>query len=409
MDMGTNGPTFPEHGRIDCAACFSSEQAEWGRTVQTADGWMLEHNPLHWGASNPRIMVLGFSKGARQSESLRSTPVNDIPYRGFRTNLSKALQVLGLLSTGDRVDNHIHAKEPDWAFASMSRCSISAIDPETGESRKSGDVINRLASGGPGAGWFGTCVRRHLGALPFRLQVVVLLSNDDAYVDFCFNMLKALHPGLRRLNDVAYTDGKVTWVHIVHVGGPGANHIQAWLDGSPGKQGDKRRMAVEAVKRALGADPVLPAAAMTAPVGPTSATTLCSAHPVARTSSCVSHAVPTNVFRDVVTSTLRSHPAVRPHPDKPDGTKYIHAYLTQNGRVLAHEVTHAGSQPIWVAQEGCRISAISDIPHEVRAARTPRNSNLKRFPELKDGAAYRFLPRTQDDVLRIIETVCGRV
>ncbi len=148
---------------------------------------------------------------------------------------------------------------------------------------------------------------------------------------------------------------------------------------------------------------------MTAPVGPASATTLCSAHPVAKTSSGVSHAVPTNVFRDVVTSTLRSHPAVRPHPDKPDGTKYIHAYLTQNGRVLAHEVTHAGSQPIWVAQEGCRISAISDTPHEVRAARTPRNSNLKRFPELKDGAAYRFLPRTQDDVLRIIETVCGRV
>lgn len=180
MDMGTNGPTFPEHGRMACTACFSGEQAEWGRAEQAVDGWMLEHNPLHWGASNPRILVLGFSKGARQSKALLDTPVNDIPYRGFRTNLSKALQVLGLLSADDRVDSHIHADEPDWAFASMSRCSISAIDPETGESRKSGDVINRLASGGPGAGWFGTCVRRHLGALPSRLQVVVLLSNDDA-------------------------------------------------------------------------------------------------------------------------------------------------------------------------------------------------------------------------------------
>ena len=46
------------------------------------------------------------------------------------------------------------------------------------------------------------------------------------------------------------------WVHIVHVGGPGANHTDDWLKGAPGKQGDKRRMAVEAVTTALDGSPV---------------------------------------------------------------------------------------------------------------------------------------------------------
>ena len=407
MNVATNGSHLPAHGRMACTACFHGEPAEWGRAEQTVDGWMLEHNPLHWGASNPRMLVLGFSKGARQSGALLATPVNDIPYRGFRGTLTKALRVLGLLAAGDRVDRHIYAGEPDWAFASLARCSISAVDPETGETRKSGDVIHRLAHGGPGAGWLGTCVRQHLGTLPPRLRVVVLLSNDDAYVDFCFSLVKALHPGLRRLNDVAYTDGTVTWVHIVHVGGPGANHIQAWLGGAPGKQGDKRRLAVEAVTRALAADPVPPAAAPTAPVGPASAVSARSAPSVTTSASGASRAVPARVFRDVVADALRSHPAVRPHPDKPEGTKYIHAYLTRTGRVLAHEVIHAGIQPIWVAQAGCRVSALSDIPHQDRAAGTRRHSNLGRYPDLKDGAVYRFFPRTREDVLRIIEAVSG--
>ena len=84
--------------------------------------------------------------------------------------------------------------------------------------------------------------------LPPRLQTVVLLSNDDDYVDVCFAKIRSIHPGTRRINQVAYQTGSVTWVHIVHVGGPGANHIKAWLAGAPGKQGNKMRLAREALE-----------------------------------------------------------------------------------------------------------------------------------------------------------------
>lgn len=78
-----------------------------------------------------------------------------------------------------------------------------------------------------------------------------MLSNDDAYVDACFAKIRSIHPDTERVNQVAYRTGNVTWVHIVHVGGPGANHIKAWLTGAAGKQGHKMRLARDAVESAL--------------------------------------------------------------------------------------------------------------------------------------------------------------
>ena len=74
-----------------------------------------------------------------------------------------------------------------------------------------------------------------------------MLSHGDKYVDACFERIRRLHPGTRRINDVCYGDDKVLWVHTVHFGGPGINHTNAWLAGAPGTSGDKRRQVVAAV------------------------------------------------------------------------------------------------------------------------------------------------------------------
>lgn len=242
----TPGGGLPKHGRLACTKCFAG-QAEWGRTSQNHGGWVLENNPMAWGSQNPRVLVLGFSKGTRQCESLLTRCHDSVPFSGFRVKLTSALQVLGLLGVHENIDDHINESDPDWAFGSVVRCSVAKIDPDTGKPEKSGDVIAASAKRGESEDWIGRCMEQFLGRLPPRLETVVLLSNDDSYVDACFDRIQRLHPRTRRMNDVAYGDGRVTWVHIVHVGGPGINHITSWLTGASNKQGRKRGLAVAAL------------------------------------------------------------------------------------------------------------------------------------------------------------------
>lgn len=126
---------LPPHGRMTCAACFDG-QATWGISVAPSDdGWTLDNNPCAWGARNPRFLLLGFSKGERQSAGILTRPHNEVPYAGFRPRLTAGLQKLGLLDPADTVDAHIRSDEPDWAFGSVVRCALAKAG------RKSGTII----------------------------------------------------------------------------------------------------------------------------------------------------------------------------------------------------------------------------------------------------------------------------
>lgn len=240
--------SLPGHGREACTGCFGAS-AEWGESSYEEDGWRLIYNPMSWGSPNPKRLVLGFSKGSRQANEIRLRPHDEVPFRGFRGKLSEALQVLGLLGLGSAIDEEIRAGSEDWAFGSLVRCTIEKHDPTTGKYLKSGDVIS-ASTRRAGLDWTSRCIERHLRVLPPRLRTVVMLSNDDDYVEACFERIQSIHPQTRRVNEVAYRTGDVTWVHIVHVGGPGANHIKAWLSGAPGKQGNKMRLARQALAEA---------------------------------------------------------------------------------------------------------------------------------------------------------------
>jgi len=113
---------LPPHGRMLCAACFDG-RATWGKSVSSSDdGWTLDNNPCAWGAQNPRFLLLGFSKGERQSSGIVTRPHNNIPYAGFRPRLTAGLQKLGLLHPADTIDAHIRGDEQNWAFGSVVRC-----------------------------------------------------------------------------------------------------------------------------------------------------------------------------------------------------------------------------------------------------------------------------------------------
>jgi hypothetical protein len=122
--MSSTANLLPAHGRIPCTACFGG-QATWGKSVATSDdGWTLDNNPCAWGSRNPKYLLLGFSKGVRQTVGIATRPHDSIPYDGFRPRLTEGLKMLGLLAPTDTVDAHIRADEPDWGFGSFVRCTL---------------------------------------------------------------------------------------------------------------------------------------------------------------------------------------------------------------------------------------------------------------------------------------------
>lgn len=239
---------LPAHGRMTCTACFG-EQVNWGRTrAKSGDGWTLDNNPCAWGSRNPRFLLLGFSKGERQSRDILARRHNDIPYAGFRERLTGGLQQLGMLATDDRIDNHIRSDETDWAFGSVVRCALAK------DGKKSGSIIPASVTSASFEAWQARCTDLYLSKLPSRLQLVIMLSNDDGYIEQCRQRITRLHPSTRKINDVAYGDGRVAWVHVVHFGGQAFNHMADWMSCAGNKAGRKGTLARQAVECALSAN-----------------------------------------------------------------------------------------------------------------------------------------------------------
>ena len=236
---------LPAHGPIDCIDCYPSSIPRGGDYAK--NGWKIERNPGSWGSHDPVVLVLGFSKGPHQCHDILSAEERDfdaIPFRGMRPKLTKILQRLGLLGCDDDIGRHINAAESDFAFGSLVRCSLSRLDEANGEYTKSGSLIRTLSKN-PDVDFVRRCICNFLGTLPSRLRLVVLLGNDDAYIETCITALRQVHPGLHRLNPVTYHTGGVVWVHVVHPSGAGVKHVQDWLRGKAGKQSEKRSQAIE--------------------------------------------------------------------------------------------------------------------------------------------------------------------
>ncbi len=237
---------LPKHDKIKCSECFNGEVI-WGNSVFEENGWRLENNPCAWGSQNPIVLILGFSKGTNQTNKLPSTPFDDVPFKGMRNFLSKILQKLRLMSDFDDVDNKINSGEQDFAFGSLIRCSISKYSDVKGKYLKSGDIINSSATDPNAQRIISNCMNKFLTGLPDRLKLIIMLSNDDGYVDACYNSFRTVYPNLHRINPVAYTNDVVTWVHTIHPSGAAGKHRIDWLNSTKGKQATKREYALEAV------------------------------------------------------------------------------------------------------------------------------------------------------------------
>lgn len=230
--------SLPTHGRIGCSICHSEPiEFDESRTVSADASWRITANPLSWGNPDPEILVLGFSKDPSQAGPLSTLPHNEIPYRRGRKQVGKILAHVGLFpaTEPDRLRELVSQAIADtrgrFGWGSLVRCTVERFDYNRKEWVGSGGMIDEFMDHEFGKTNSNACAQRFLGDLPSKTKLVVMfgLGSRQSYVTTARKVIEAARPGRwRTLNEVAYTDGRVTVVHVEHFASQGAD-IPNWL------------------------------------------------------------------------------------------------------------------------------------------------------------------------------------
>ena len=249
--------SLPCAGRIACTRCHQGD-VFFDQTRRTEDDWRITANPLAWGNPQAEIVVLGFSKGPTQAGAIAGSDHDAIAYKGGRHNVGKILAFLGLIPDGDStflrqsVDRLVADQHGRFHFGSLIRCTVERLDK--GEWKGSGGgMLDRFVATSFGRDVASSCASRYLGELPKQTRLVLLfgMGAGGNYISAARNLLQSGLPGAwRRINEVAYSNGPVTYVHVEHFAAQGAL-IPNWLGINNHPRARFGRLAREAVKHAL--------------------------------------------------------------------------------------------------------------------------------------------------------------
>jgi hypothetical protein len=253
---------LPSHGRVKCVRCFATKKTiEFDGTRREAENqsWRITSNPLAWGSVEPEIVVLGFSKGPTQAGALSHSPHDQIAYKGSRTAVGKILAHIGVVrqpTNGDfrwMVDRLISDKAGRFHFGSLVRCTVERYDEKAGSWKGSGGGMLDKFMGTPFGSEVATnCASQFLGELPVKTRLVIMfgLGAKLNYIGASRKLIEAARPGRwTSLNDVAYSDGKVTFVHVEHFASQGAL-LPNWLGVNDHSRSEYGRLARDAVNAA---------------------------------------------------------------------------------------------------------------------------------------------------------------
>ena len=252
---------LPSHGRVACTRCFSGTPVEFDRTRLERGEWRITSNPLAWGSAEPEVIVLGFSKGPTQAGALASTAHDQIAYKGSRKNVGKILAHVGLIPSAtqddltDAVDRLIADRSGRFHFASLVRCTVERFDVKSQVWKGSGGgMLDRFLESELGRIVTHNCGTQFLRDLPASVRLIIMfgLGSRLNYVDSALSAYQKARPGpWRKVNKVAYTDGRVTVVHVEHFASQGAL-VPNWLGVGNHTRAEFGRLAQQAVSAALG-------------------------------------------------------------------------------------------------------------------------------------------------------------
>jgi hypothetical protein len=236
-----------KHGPISCSRCWNSK-----KLVQEIGDFKLVRDPGHWGAIEPRTLVLGISKGNTQSNAYISEPFDTVAFKGIRDRLLAVLNSVGLL-VGEKLnefEQRFSSTESDYAFASVVRCSLTAFDKKkqkyTAESPK---VIPALKINSDGYTFVSNCIEQHLVDLSSRTKVVILLGNSDTYVSDLRNVIVSKRGSYKPINEIAYYSNGVKFVHVGHPSRVNG-YFNKFIQGES-ISGEKRNWAINAPSKSV--------------------------------------------------------------------------------------------------------------------------------------------------------------
>jgi hypothetical protein len=249
---------LPKHGRIDCSACFKTSSPIFNKTQQSDGNWRITANPLAWGNPEAEIVVLGFSKGPNAvGASLANQLHNEIAYSGKRPRVGKIRAHIGLLEKGDdtalknAVDKAIADEKGRFHFGSFIRCGVERNDPKKGWVSSSGGILDKFVATSFGKMVSEECSSQFLGNLPPQTKLIIMfgMGTKQKYVREAYKIFQHIKPGNWRwlINDVSYTDGKITVVHVEHfsVQGPLLRQWLGEIEHKRSKYGNAARISVE--------------------------------------------------------------------------------------------------------------------------------------------------------------------
>ncbi|WP_330114360.1 hypothetical protein SA496_20155 [Pseudomonas sp. JS3066] len=229
---------LPSHGRVSCSRCHSDIAPQFDASKRTEGDWRITANPMSWGSTKPEIVVLGFSKGPTQVGALDFTPHDEIAYKGSRLNVGKILAHVGLIPTDepDRLKKHVDQliadKSGRFHFASLIRCTVERYDRKSASWKGSGGgMLDKFIETPFGKLVTTNCTTTFLRDLPEETRLIIMfgLGTNLNYVASAYRMFRSARPGdWKMINSVAYTDGKITVVHVEHFASQGAL-IPNWL------------------------------------------------------------------------------------------------------------------------------------------------------------------------------------
>jgi hypothetical protein len=234
----------PTHGCIECTRCkdlFEKHDVEdgaelWGQ----GEGLRLINNPATWGASTPKVWLLGFSKGQTQNKAIAEyrrgyRSFESIPFDGFRDRLRDLLAALEMPGSAS-VDEVFKASESRYRTTSVIRCSISARVESGKYSYRMKDILGvadtdkrRLRE------IMSRCVGGFLSQL-VPGDKVILQGLDSAYIKLLRSVVEDTYGGAKATSPVTYRANGVSWIHVSHLSkAQPENQFQAWLAGNLGK------------------------------------------------------------------------------------------------------------------------------------------------------------------------------
>jgi hypothetical protein len=233
------------HGPQSCRVCFTNTD----QNILHLGDWRLHNNPGYYGSSNPKILILGFSKGANQNKEAAKGNFDKIAFANARDRLQIILNKLELMPKDRDIDSLMTAKEKYFGVASLVRCSFCKMDE--GTCKTSGDVIPSSFTNKNTLKIIETCSKKHLEALPSNVKLVVLLGTSETYIKKTTALIKRLYsdftPEIN--NHVAFKAGGALWIYATHPS-PGNGYFKAWeRNGADDQSGKKRLLALEALSK----------------------------------------------------------------------------------------------------------------------------------------------------------------